>query len=326
MSFLENARTFYRKLPKGLALVFLVVVLVGAVALPVNTILGFVQSWQFLQAFFREHTAIVQFLSGHLAVILVVAGFSGLLLIFLWAAFHHEAAPSSQPATPIIGSVLGAAAGLSPIDFTERQLQIAEQHNKLLEAQLQPQFRFVYAQRCVGSDTFDALELWNDGAPVESYRIWQASYIQVFRTDIKPPKRKYIPVYYFFRRDYQGDARSGLLVTLHAWQDGSRGWAGTNMTNEYQRFSNETAERYKAEVLITKRVFLEISYADRAGTEHNATYEIYPPGHDFGPPTPRRRTGLKLTMAMPFYLKTMHAEGLDALWSSALVFDDIGEN
>jgi hypothetical protein len=46
---------------------------------------------------------------------------------------------------------------------------------RLHAIQFQPQFRFVPVQRAFGSETCDALEVWNDGAPVTLNNLRQAS-------------------------------------------------------------------------------------------------------------------------------------------------------
>jgi hypothetical protein len=91
MPFLRNAWSFYRKLPKALALISLVPILLGVIVLSANQILGFIQSWEYLRALSHAHPTMVQFISGrYLAVTLVVSGFTSLALIFLWAAFLHD--------------------------------------------------------------------------------------------------------------------------------------------------------------------------------------------------------------------------------------------
>lgn len=204
----------------------------------------------------------------------------------------------------------------------ERQLQIAEQHNRLLEAQLQPIFRFVTTTRSIENEVFDALEIWNDGAPIESYTIWQAAYLEVSKREILPEgtstyTTNLIPSYYFIRRDYEGDARTGRLVTLYAWRDSfGRGYPGVNMTKEYNRLVKEVRDKYGFDVIIQKRVFLEIYYTDRLSTQKNLTYEIYPPSPRFGghQVPERRRNTYSLGMHMCEDLNNLTAENLFSRW------------
>ncbi len=218
-------------------------------------------------------------------------------------------------------------------NVTERQLQIAEQHNKLLEAQLQPLFRFVPIIRSVGLDSFDALEIWNDGAPIESYQIWQASYIEVTREEPRQndsPRSwttRCIPSYYFIRRDYQGDARTGLLVTFYAWRDPVGSYSpGVNMTSEYERLLTEVQGKYGFSVRIEKRVFLHIYYVDRVGTKKDINYEIYPPAIGFGPQVPIRCKNVILGMGVEHGLKSLTADNLFDHWDSFDRLPDLSVN
>jgi TIR domain len=78
---------------------------------------------------------------------------------------RNEDKNSTRSSSPQTHQASTAPGNPSSID---RQLQIAEQHNRLLEAQMQPLFRFVPTTKSVGSEIFDSMELWNDGAPLES--------------------------------------------------------------------------------------------------------------------------------------------------------------
>jgi hypothetical protein len=183
---------------------------------------------------------------------------------------------------------------------------LAERYNTLLEAQFQPHFRFVTARMSVGAESFDSVEVWNDGPPLENYAIMQRSFLEIFRSDIQPPQTRYLHAYYFRARDYHDNAMSRLLVTFYAWYDlysmiaknNARNLVGTlqgvNETKEYERLAAEVNARFQGQVVIKKRVFLDINYMDRVRTWHRVIYELYPPDASFfGPTAPIERDGPK---------------------------------
>jgi hypothetical protein len=276
MAFLHGARAFYHKLPKGLALIFLVVVLAGACAVALNAVAGAAQSYEYVRDFSHTHPAVFHALSGNLPVAIITVGVLGFLLISLWAAFYHavpgDAALSDHGAT----NPASQSAAARELAEKQRQNDLAEKHNKLLEARLQPRFRFVKGQASFGSESFDSLELWNDGEHIDNLSISQTCYIQV-SGDTRAGKTLYIPTYYFRQRRFSGSP-TGLLVTFNAWQP--QFWAGQlvaiNETREFKRLVAEVRERFEFRVGIRKRVFLHISYKDLARVLHGVTYEIYP--------------------------------------------------
>jgi hypothetical protein len=155
---------------------------------------------------------------------------------------------------------------LSP-PSSQMTAQLAEQ-NRLQAAQLQPLFRFASKRCMIGTESMDCLELWNDGAPLKSYGIMQASFIEATRLEPASTSVRYIPAYYFIRRDYNDDAKRGLLVTFYAWRDPRGNHQGTNLTREYDRLDSEVRERYGTELFLKKRIFLQISYEDRTQEHH----------------------------------------------------------
>jgi hypothetical protein len=90
MSFLSGARSFYRKLPKWLAFLCLLPILAGLIVLSFQTFLGYLQSYDYLRNFPRNHPVAYNVLSRNLGVTLVACGFLGLFLIFIWAALQTE--------------------------------------------------------------------------------------------------------------------------------------------------------------------------------------------------------------------------------------------
>jgi len=100
VSFLHGARSFYRRLPKGIAVVFLSIVVLAVGASIANQILGFVQSWEYLTGLSKTHPDIARFILVHPSAVILAAGVLGLLMIFLWAAFHHEAPSAPSTAEP----------------------------------------------------------------------------------------------------------------------------------------------------------------------------------------------------------------------------------
>lgn len=84
---------------------------------------------------------------------------------------------------------------------------------------------------------------------------------------------RYIPSYYFYRRDYAAGEQPGRLVTFYAWQDGA---PGTNYTAEYARLTDDVHERFKDKVTISRRTFLQIAYTDKPGARHSITFDVWP--------------------------------------------------
>ncbi len=206
-----------------------------------------------------------------------------------------------------------------PTPTNKDQTRLLEEQNKLLEAQFRPVFRFVQGRRSVGGEEFDFLEVWNDGAPMLSYRIWEGSYIQVTR-NLAPPRPPFfetrlIPSTYLSRREFNGDAKAGLLTTYYAWRD----YPGTpicNKTKEFGRLDAEVRARYKSQVIIAKRVFLEIYYATRARAANTEIFELYPPERDdTRPSAPIKLEGVRLSMNWDRDLKTITADNLFDGWN-----------
>lgn len=109
--------------------------------------------------------------------------------VYLWSFFrapaklHSLALGRTQPGAPDEPTRV----------LAEKQLALVERQTSLLEIQNQPHFRLVAVKRSIGEATFDAIELWNDGAPLERYSVWQASYLEVSRYDLDPSQTRYIP-------------------------------------------------------------------------------------------------------------------------------------
>ncbi len=274
-------------------------------------------------------------------------------------------------------------ARLEAQELATKQLALTADHGKFLGAQLQPRLRFVQAQRCIGAEIFDALELWNDGAAIELNSIRQASYLEFsFAVDPSTPgdgkrfaadadarygpgigtgnfgsvlqdrvnlsqveellrhptnplglennamytmslqdewdlkyvadawerfflpliKRlgiahkadmeaaavnlvalneqspayphvRYIPAYYFHRRDYEPNEQPGRLVTFYAWQDGN---PGTNYTSEIARLVNDIYMRFGDKITVARRTFLTLDYTDISGTRCDCTFDVHP--------------------------------------------------
>jgi Trypsin-like peptidase domain len=217
----------------------------------------------------------------------------------------------------------GVKTELRPAPARRDPCDPAERQQALMEAQIQPQFRFVQKQVSAGADLFDSLEIWNDGGAISGYQLWQASYIEVSSPDFPAPSTRFIPAYYFRERTYRPDAQAGLLVTLQAWQNGAAGHPGTNETKEFARLEKEVWSRFQEKVMIRKRVFLEISYRDRANISHVLTYEVYPT-ISFGPATPTLREGLNLRMLLTHDLKDITADNLLMLATSSAALTDLG--
>jgi hypothetical protein len=209
--------------------------------------------------------------------------------------------------------------GLAAQDRTAKQ-------TRLLDAQLQPQFRFVQTRTTIGSETVDSLELWNDGPAVESYQVVQRTYLQVAGASELVPAVRYIPTYYFRDRHYQQNAKTGLLATFLAWQEGVAGHPGLNETKEYEKLAADVGRRFAGRLSITKRVFMVISYVDHAKADHLLVYEIYP-FVSFGPTAPTLvREELNLRMVLARSMNEMNPDKVLQIANSALALTDLGEN
>jgi len=201
---------------------------------------------------------------------------------------------------------------LGKSDLTEKLLGVLERHSKMLEAQIQPVFRFVPGKDTSNNETFETLEVWNDGEPITSYTVWQGSYIEVTRHDLEPQGTRYYGAYYFLHREYNGDAKTGLLFRYLA--RGGPFNQSANSTRDFERLRAEVQERYGSKIGIQRRVYLEIYYTDRAGTNHSLTYEIFPTGYYLGPPGPKRCDDMYLGMALTIPLGMLTAEQLVQYW------------
>jgi hypothetical protein len=88
------------------------------------------------------------------------------------------------------------------------------------------------------------------------------------------PHIRYIPAYYFHRRDYETSEQPGRLLTLYAWQDGN---PGTNYTSEFARLTNDIYKRFGTDkVTVARRTFLTLGYTDISGTRHECTFDVHP--------------------------------------------------
>ncbi len=97
MAFLSEARAFYRKLPKGLIVIFLFVILAGVLFGPVSMVLSIAQAVDYVRAFPVLHPDITKFLAVYLSPLLVITGFVGLFLIFLWATLNPHPSNGVDP-------------------------------------------------------------------------------------------------------------------------------------------------------------------------------------------------------------------------------------
>lgn len=207
---------------------------------------------------------------------------------------------------------------------------LAAKQAAILEAQMQPRFRFVPTLSSAGSETFDALELWNDGPAFEDYQAWQASYLEVTYAP-GPGKQfvtRYLPVYYFRDRQYQQGAKTGFLARFLAWQANRRPDGGINETKEYARLLAEVQRRFGIEMRITRRVFFEIWYRDQARTDHRLIFEIYPSigTVPFGPLAPILvREELQLQMVLTQFYENLTADNLLQYLNGGGVLADLGE-
>ncbi|HEY0783803.1 MAG TPA: hypothetical protein VGE98_15195 [Thermoanaerobaculia bacterium] len=248
----------------------------------------------------------------------ITMGSAGLITAFAIAMTLYSSAKAKVEPLP---SNLG---GPTPLQLSERVLAAAEEHNRLLEAHFQPVFRFVRGQRLINGEVVDFLELWNDGSPVQSCDIRQRSCLIVSRSENGAFSERFIPAYYFFRRDYNGDAKVGLLVTLYAWRSGMGVSDDCNLTAELNRLKGEVEVTFRGGVSVQKAVFLDISYEDRVSKWRLTTFDIFSGLFGIGSPSPRRLSeNLLLSMNLPQDLKGLTAGNILSLWDSPLVLDKL---
>jgi hypothetical protein len=89
----------------------------------------------------------------------------------------------SQPAMPVAPSKSEASTSSSGASSDEILSRLTTVLHK------QPHFRFVLKLARFGTETCDALELWNDGEPIELQSIRQASYIELsFPQEVSSPE------------------------------------------------------------------------------------------------------------------------------------------
>jgi len=96
----------------------------------------------------------------------------GLIAAFYkaWAA-EHDAKVEARDSTRIQEETARIS--------RDSEQRLKDEIARLNAIQFEPQFRFVPVQRIFGSETCDALEVWNDGAPVTLNDLRQASYIEL---------------------------------------------------------------------------------------------------------------------------------------------------
>lgn len=274
-------------------------------------------------SFQQNHPLISRMLQSHLHDWLLAGCLLG--LIFLFVVMHQpRSVGSTSHESPKPRGQEGVQPSGAAEELAEKQRALLEKQNELLEVQFQPQFRFVKRRIQVGEESIDTLELWNDGAPIQGYNIYQRSYIEIERDDVQPSERQYVSAFYFIQRAIRDDAQTGLLVTFYAcgnmtginWQGRINRlvMVGGNNTKEYERLAKEVSDHFKNKVRIKKRVFLIIFYADKRYRTQRVTYEIYPETfHDMfsGPAMPIFHGRLVLQMMMPDHdLRSLTAENL----------------
>jgi hypothetical protein len=169
-------------------------------------------------------------------------------------------------------------------DAAHRQRQQRKLKPMEGDAQFRPAFRFVFDHIEAGDASFDTIEVWNDGTPIDPhYMIWQGSYIAVTRRDITPAATRYIPYYFFVKRAYKPYARNGLLVTFSSLSE-----TGTNVTREYERLKADVRQLYESKVDMEKLLFFTIYYHEGGQkTGGAATYDLFPHLNGYEPPIPK---------------------------------------
>ena len=102
MAFLQDARAFFHKLPKGLLVFFILIVVVATVCKTFYEVVNLAQAYFFLLTLPVEHPFLFGFLLKYSFHLLLAFGLLGLLSITVWAAFH----PVETPVSASVGGPL----------------------------------------------------------------------------------------------------------------------------------------------------------------------------------------------------------------------------
>jgi hypothetical protein len=170
----------------------------------------------------------------------------------------------------------------STAEETDRLAKLLAEHNRIERARLQPRFDFVVKDCGEGEDSTECLEIWNNGEEVQTFSIFQFSFLELHRFD--RPDIRYIPVYYYIERTLT-NKRKGLLAVLAA-RTGPMAEDGYNTLRETERIASEVETGLPGTDTRMKS-YLLIDYVDISDTPYSVSYDVKPGDGFFGPNTPR---------------------------------------
>lgn len=169
---------------------------------------------------------------------------------------------------------------LAQTEIASAQKEIAEREVTLRELDFQPSFRFEGGN----TESGESLEIWNDGAPIESLRVIDLGFVMLdnHSADSMSKACSYFSAWYYRGLRYTGQ-KTGLLVTLYSVDedpiperperiDSSAALHGL-LTDYYRRLRELDPGAGSHARMV---VFLDISYIDRSGKSHEVVYHINP--------------------------------------------------
>ncbi|HXO21493.1 MAG TPA: hypothetical protein VOA87_16385 [Thermoanaerobaculia bacterium] len=154
----------------------------------------------------------------------------------------------------------------------EAQTQLLERQTIVAEQQLRPLLRLIPKTCGSSGDLYDCVEIWNDGAPITLYEIFQYSFLEITNIEHLGEAPRCIPFYYFFDRSFTGEQK-GLLMVLSAYK---RTPAFTRIPVNVTSALLELEEALRGRAGLCVRSYLDIAYIDQLGKVDEAYYEIYP--------------------------------------------------
>lgn len=234
-------------------------------------------------------------------------------------SFLLEQKPLLEVLLAMAGFVLTILLGIMAIALTvaanrisTSQLRLAERQTAVAELQLQPRFRFALERitdEALG--TYEILQIYNDGAPIEAFGFGHSEFIEVSRTS-PALDRRLIPAYYFVNDETTGNP-DGLLVTLSSLDYPHSGFPPfRNATQASQELQNtlRTSHNINWERI---HFFVRLYYIDAIGLEHTTHYEVNPASDVHTSGMPRR-----LSSDVGFKVAALFESGKYLLSSSVL--------
>jgi hypothetical protein len=102
----------------------------------------------------------------------------------------------------------------------QAQTKLLERQTMVAEQQLLPLWRLVRKTLGKTDSAYDAVEIWNDGAPVTLGSILQYSFLEVEVIGAAPNERpvRHIAAYYFHEHRYSSGEQRGLVAVLTAYK------------------------------------------------------------------------------------------------------------